>query len=163
MRDILPYLPKKINFKEITEVMGMWNFVREDIRSWKPDVILDVGSGKYSTLGVFLAFNQKIDVYCIDPREDIVCHTGINRFWVIKHGLEDFGIHFRADARVMVLCNHSHIKHGVVLSFLSGIDNWIYATNPCCHDNRIPNVVCEHKYDTHIWSEKRNLYKYRSK
>jgi hypothetical protein len=157
-KDIVQYMPHKLNLKEITEVMAVWRVARKYVD--EVGGIVDCGSGKWSSMGVLAAFSCKTDIYSVDPREDLIVHKDIKNHKCINKKLCDVIIN--KVCPVMLLSCHGHQTLSETKNFLDHFPQWIYITMPCCVDNRIPNRVGEVLVDQYVWSDKNTIYTYRS-
>lgn len=162
------------NTKEITETMGIFNFVATTgLRYDNRDVLaIVVGDGCTPRTGMFLAFNTGWTVYSIDPglKDEFVAKCkDVKRLFTIKDKIENVNItNIMAGSgrdNVIVMLPHAHVAADKVMKLFTN-NEWLTGrhlfciTMECCVDLTIPNRQGIIYKDTGIWSPKNVMTMY---
>lgn len=160
--DFMTAMNYKVDLKEWSEVGGVYNICRTLLKTFNPDIIFDIGCGKRPTLGVIMALNYKIPVYCIDPQLDTELAKNINDIFLKNISLQEYNKILRrrgkSEDKALILGNHSHVSKQEITEFTRFFSEWVYITVPCCIDNKLTNRACVCYKDIHMHSPKNNVF-----
>ncbi|MFW6310836.1 MAG: hypothetical protein ACOC1K_01225 [Nanoarchaeota archaeon] len=158
--DFLKAMNYKVDTKEWSEVGGVLNIAMNIMKVYDPEIIFDIGCGKRPTLATLMALSFKKEVIAIDPQLSNNYAKEIKRLKFYKDKLVNCNLKYTFNKKVLVLCNHSHVKKKEIKNFLDSFEEWVYLTVPCCVDNRIDNLISLNYRDMHMHTEKNDIFIY---